>query len=84
MSEIKVRTQSANTTTHYAVIRNGDLERLIAEQVANAAGISLNVDGVSFKCYVRTSMGSIDFESKAEVTITIDHLKQDGIAEVES
>lgn len=84
MSEIKVSTHIASTTTHYAVICNRDLERLIAEQVARAAGISLNVDGVSFKCYVSTRMGSTDLESKAEVTITIDHLKQDGIAEVES
>lgn len=82
--KIEVNSSVTNKTTHYAVVRNDDLERLIAEQVARTAGISLDGDGVSFICHVRTSMGSTSFESKAEVTITVDHLKQPGIAEVES
>ncbi len=84
MSEIKVNTRSTNTTTHYAVIADRDLERLIAEHVAAAAGVSLNNDGVRFQCHVRTNMGSTSLESRAEVTITVDHSKQPSVTEVGS
>jgi hypothetical protein len=84
VSEIKVNTRTSNTTTHYAVVTDRELERLIAEHVAAAAGVSLDGDGVRFQCHVRTSMGSSSMESKAEVTITVDHNQQPRVAEVES
>jgi hypothetical protein len=84
VSEIKVNSRSTNTTTHYAVIQDRDLERLIAGHVAAAAGVNLDGDGVRFQCHVRSSMGSSSMESKAEVTITVDHNQQPRCVEVES
>lgn len=77
---IKLYSSRTDTTTHRAVIQNAELERLIAEQVAKAAGIDIDAKHVHARCHVSTRMGSTSMDCKAEVTITIDHSKQDGVS----
>ncbi|WP_250501956.1 hypothetical protein [Caballeronia sp. AZ7_KS35] len=78
---IKVHSSRTDTTTHRAVIEDGELERLIASHVANAAGVDIDAKHVRAQCHVRTQMGSTNMNVRAEVTITIDHTKQPGLNE---
>jgi len=78
---IKLYSSRTDTTTHRAVIENGELERLIAEQVAKAAGIDIDAKHVHARCHVSSRMGSTNVETRAEVTITIDHSKQPSVNE---
>jgi hypothetical protein len=84
VSEIKLNASRTNTTTHRAVIKGSDLERLIATHVATAAGVDINHDAVSAQCHITSRMGNYSCETEAVVTITVDHERFDGVAEAES
>ncbi|WP_250528825.1 hypothetical protein [Caballeronia sp. ATUFL_F1_KS4A] len=78
---IKLYSSRTDTTINRAVIENGQLERLIAEQVAKAAGIDIDAKHVHARCHVSSRMGSTNTETREKVTITVNRSKQPGVNE---
>lgn len=73
MSKINISSVSTNTTVHRATVSGKEVERLIAEHVAQALGLEVDGQRVRAQCYVRKEMGSYQIELSADVTITVDH-----------
>lgn len=71
---IKVNTNAVHETRHFARIEQPELEQLIAEAVATAAGVRLDRPGVKVdRCFFSTTDTPTGVKRYAEVVIVVDH-----------
>lgn len=78
---MKVNSKTAHETRHFARIEQAELERLIAEAVASAAGVRLDRSGVKVeRCFISSRDTSTGPERYAECEIVVDHSPQEGAA----
>ncbi|OXI42469.1 hypothetical protein [Burkholderia aenigmatica] len=82
MSEIAIKAIRTNTTTHRAVLRDGEIERILAEKVCGLAGIDRTSDNVQVRVHLSSRMGSCGSENSATVEVTIDHGESSSAGEV--
>ncbi len=70
---MEIRSKHTNTTTHRAVIRGVELDKLVAKVIAEKAGIDIDAPHVDFKVWIkREDPGIRGSEAVAEVEIIED------------
>ena len=74
MEAIKVNTQRQDQTIHHAVLDGKQLEALVLDAVAKAAGVTVDRRAVRVdQLYLSSNMGSTGTEYRATCTIVVDH-----------
>lgn len=74
MESIKVSTKRQDQTIHHAVLDGKQLEALVLEAVARAAGVTIDRRAVRVdRLYLTSRMGSTGSEFEATCTIVVDH-----------
>jgi len=74
METIKVNTRRQDQTIHHAVLDGKQLEALVLDAVAKAAGVTVDRRAVRVdQLYLSSNMGSTGTEYRATCTIVVDH-----------
>jgi len=74
MQPIKVNTERVDKTVHHVALSHEQLEALVLDAVAKAAGVTIDRRIVRVRqCYLSSRMGSIGTEFSATCTIEVDH-----------
>lgn len=75
MNSIQITTKRQDQTIHHAVLDGKQLESLVLEAVAKAAGVTVDRRVVRVdRLYLTSRMGSTGSEYEATCTIIVDHL----------
>lgn len=74
MQPIQVNTERVDKTVHHVVLSQAQLEAMVIDAVAQAAGVVVDKRGVRVRrCDFSSRMGSIGTEYSATCTIEVDH-----------